>query len=40
MSESDVSRRQILMYKDGPRTERVKVICRLREMQLWVNENY
>ena len=25
-SESDVYRRQILTYKDGPRTERVKIL--------------
>ena len=24
-SESDVCRRQILTYKDGPRTERIKI---------------
>ena len=27
MSESDVYRRQILTYKNGPCTERVNVIC-------------
>ena len=25
-SESDVCRRQILMYKDGPRTERIQIL--------------
>ena len=34
-SESDVCRRQILTYKDGPRTERVKVGSRWSQDGIW-----
>ena len=35
-SESDVYRRQILTYKDGPRTERVKMAAKMAAMRTQV----
>ena len=39
MSESDVCRRQILTYKDGPRTERIKIFIMAEDPQpRYINE--
>ena len=35
-SESDVCRRQILTYKDGPRTERIKIFPMAVNLEKWI----
>ena len=34
MSESDVWRRQILTYKDGPRTETIQMTIQMKRIEL------